>query len=288
MRSFSSNKSTGDGATVMIGAGATLGVPGVGALNKDFSAPRIAPVGHAFETWLPLAVLTEAPQSLAEQSPPNEGRRLKHPSDASAATEALAKVLLDKAVALTALTLALPMLILIAALVRRSDNGPALYAHMRIGRHGRRFRCWKFRTMVPNGDEVLAAHLAASPEAKAEWEATRKLRDDPRVTRIGRLLRRTSLDELPQLFNVLKGDMSCVGPRPVVEAELEMYGTDVGDYLAVRPGLTGLWQISGRSRLGYGDRVKLDSLYVRRWSLMLDLAILVRTIPALLRTGEAV
>lgn len=199
-----------------------------------------------------------------------------------------AKSLLDKAVAGTALILALPLMAMVALAVRLSDGGPATYAHPRIGANGRTFRCIKFRTMVINGDEVLERHLRADPEAAREWAETRKLRNDPRVTSIGRFLRRTSLDELPQLINVLRGEMSCVGPRPIVEAELSKYGEGAREYLAARPGITGLWQISGRSNLDYDDRVRLDVLYVRQWSLLLDLVILLRTIPAVLKTGDAV
>lgn len=199
----------------------------------------------------------------------------------------LGKSLLDKVVAGTAIVLTLPLMATIAAAIRWSDGGPAIYGHERVGANGRMFRCYKFRTMVVDGDAVLAAHLAADPEAAHEWAATRKLRSDPRVTRIGRFLRRASLDELPQFFNVLSGEMSCVGPRPVVAAELTRYGENAADYLSVKPGITGLWQVSGRSNLSYAERVELDALYVRRWSLWLDILILTKTIPAVLRTGDA-
>lgn len=174
------------------------------------------------------------------------------------------------------------------ALVISSDGGPVLYRHTRVGRGGRIFACLKFRTMTPNAQQVLDAHLATSPAAAAEWEATRKLVDDPRVTPIGRFLRSTSLDELPQLFNVLSGDMSLVGPRPVTAEELEYYGRDVFFYLEAMPGITGLWQVSGRSSLSYDQRVLYDTWYVKNWTLWLDVAILARTIPVVIRRDGAV
>jgi exopolysaccharide production protein ExoY len=140
--------------------------------------------------------------------------------------------------------------------------------------------------MVNNGHEVLERHLAEDPESALEWTTARKLSKDPRVTRLGQMLRRSSIDELPQLFNVLRGDMSCVGPRPIVVDELKPYGENAKDYLAARPGLTGIWQVCGRNSLAYSARVKLDAVYVRRWSMLVDLAILVKTIPALLKFNE--
>ncbi|WP_240756653.1 sugar transferase [Roseicella aquatilis] len=176
------------------------------------------------------------------------------------------------------LLLVLAPLFLLLALLIRADGGPALYAHERVGRGGRRFGCLKFRSMVVDSQARLAALLDADPAARAEWEATRKLKDDPRVTRIGRILRATSLDELPQLINVLRGEMSLVGPRPVVAAELaEHYGAAAEAYLSVRPGVTGLWQVSGRSDTSYAARVALDAEYARTASLRTDLRILSRT-----------
>lgn len=169
-----------------------------------------------------------------------------------------------------------PLMGLIALLVRFSES-PILFAHTRVGRHGQLFQCLKFRTMVPNADEVLHRLLAEDPEARAEWEESFKLKNDIRITPIGRFLRKTSLDELPQLFNVLKGDMSLVGPRPVIPDELERYGDAKIYYLEVRPGLTGLWQISGRSDLDYEQRVSLDTWYVRNWTLWYDIVILFKT-----------
>ena len=179
------------------------------------------------------------------------------------------------------LLLALPMLV-IAALVR-ADGGPALFSHARVGRGGRQFGCLKFRSMVVDSEARLAALLAADEAAREEWVATRKLRHDPRVTRIGRFLRATSLDELPQLINVLKGEMSLVGPRPVQAAELATYyGAAAEHYQLVRPGITGPWQISGRSDTGYDRRVALDVAYATQPSLLEDLRILALTPAAVL------
>jgi Undecaprenyl-phosphate galactose phosphotransferase WbaP len=175
------------------------------------------------------------------------------------------------------LLLTAPVFVLLALLIR-ADGGPAFYAHERVGRGGRRFGCLKFRSMVIDSQARLATLLEADPQARAEWEATRKLRDDPRVTRTGRLLRATSLDELPQLINVLRGEMSLVGPRPVIAAELAAhYGAAAEHYLSVRPGITGLWQISGRSETSYDTRVALDTQYATNLSVWTDLRILLQT-----------
>jgi lipopolysaccharide/colanic/teichoic acid biosynthesis glycosyltransferase len=146
---------------------------------------------------------------------------------------------------------------------------------------------WKFRTMVDNADRLLGEHLEKNPQLREEWANTHKLKQDPRVTKIGRILRRTSLDELPQIWNVLTGEMSLVGPRPVVSAEVEKYGESFEFYRAVRPGITGLWQVSGRSDTTYGERVTLDVRYVRHWSVWLDIYLLVRTFSVVLRGSGA-
>lgn len=181
--------------------------------------------------------------------------------------------------------LAVPMLVL--ALLVRADGGPVLFSHARVGLGGRMFGCLKFRSMLPDAEARLAALLAADEGARAEWAATRKLKRDPRVTAVGRFLRATSLDELPQLINVLRGDMSLVGPRPVQAIELiTYYGAAAGHYQAVRPGITGPWQVSGRNETSYDRRVALDVAYVTRPSLIEDLRILLRTPAAvLLRRG---
>jgi Undecaprenyl-phosphate galactose phosphotransferase WbaP len=179
-----------------------------------------------------------------------------------------------------------PVMVIVALMVKR-DGGPAFFGHSRIGRNGRKFRCLKFRSMVMNGDAVLARVLAENPEAKAEWDETQKLKNDPRVTWIGNILRSTSLDELPQLFNVLMGEMSLVGPRPIVTAEVQKYESDIAHYYRVRPGITGLWQVSGRSDVTYAQRVQMDCWYVRNWSLWHDIAIICKTFPALLKRSGA-
>lgn len=163
--------------------------------------------------------------------------------------------------------------------VRLTTGAPVIFSHERVGRNGRTFRCLKFRSMVPNAQEVLDKLLASSPEARAEWERDFKLRDDPRITRFGRFIRKTSLDEMPQLWNVVKGDMSIVGPRPVVADEFERYYAGAErHYKAVRPGLTGPWQVSGRNDLDYANRVKLDREYVEKWSVVRDFMIVMRTV----------
>jgi Undecaprenyl-phosphate galactose phosphotransferase WbaP len=194
----------------------------------------------------------------------------------------IAKRALDIMGAGIGLVLLSPFFLIVALLVR-ADGGPALFAHQRVGRGGKLFGCLKFRSMVVDSQTLLEALLASDAAARAEWEATRKLKNDPRITRIGRLLRSTSLDELPQLINVLRGDMSLVGPRPVLEAELDRYyGASAAHYMAVRPGITGLWQVSGRSETTYESRVALDVAYVSRPSLLADLSILLRTPVAVL------
>lgn len=176
-----------------------------------------------------------------------------------------------------------PLMSAIAAIIWISDGRPILYGHERIGRHGERFRCLKFRTMIREADRMLAPHLAADAAAQREWEECRKLRDDPRILgRIGRFLRRTSFDELPQIFNVIRGEMSVVGPRPVVRDELALYGEFAGHYLSIRPGLTGPWQIGGRNDTGYDERVRLDVDYAARWSLGRDIRIVTKTARMLL------
>ena len=170
-----------------------------------------------------------------------------------------------------------PLIVVIAVLLQR-EGGFFIFRHRRVGRHGKAFDCLKFRSMVPDADRVLRDLLERHPECRAEWLRDHKLRDDPRVTAVGRFLRRTSLDELPQLWNVIRGEMSLVGPRPVVREELLRYGRCAGMYLAARPGVTGLWQVNGRNNTDYRRRVVLDVYYVRRQSLFLDLYILFKTI----------
>lgn len=188
----------------------------------------------------------------------------------------------DLFIATVALIGAFPVLVLIGLAIRLQDHGPILYVHPRVGHRGRTFPCMKFRSMVVNSEEVLQRHLAADPEAQLEWESNRKLRKDPRITPVGRFLRRTSLDELPQLLNVFRGEMSIVGPRPVTTAELELYGEAAAMYVSARPGITGLWQVSGRNDVSYERRVALDCEYITKWSIRGDMIIVTRTLPAVI------
>ena len=196
-----------------------------------------------------------------------------------------AKRLVDLALSALAAMLALPLCALIALALSLERQGSVIFKHERVGRHGRRFTAWKFRTMVQDADAVLARALSQVGGLQAEWNREQKLRVDPRLTRVGKILRRLSLDELPQLWNVFRLEMSLVGPRPIVEAEIQKYGSAIELYYQVLPGLTGLWQVSGRSDLTYEDRVRHDAYYVRNWSIWFDLVILLRTVLAVL-TGR--
>ena len=195
------------------------------------------------------------------------------------------KTMIDLSAAAILLVLSSPIFLLVA-LMNLGSGGPMFFAHRRIGIGGKPFYCLKFRTMVINGDQMLKEALERDPALAAEWHATQKLKNDPRVTRIGKFLRKTSLDELPQLINVLMRQMSLVGPRPIVEAEVRFYGDDIAHYYNTRPGVTGLWQVSGRSNTSYTRRVQLDVWYVNNWTVWLDIAVLLKTLPAVLgRTG---
>jgi Undecaprenyl-phosphate galactose phosphotransferase WbaP len=178
---------------------------------------------------------------------------------------------------------ALPLGLLIALAIVLDSRGPVFFRHTRLGRGRRPFRLWKFRTMVVAGDALFQEYLERNPELAREWRLTHKLRSDPRVTRVGRFLRKTSLDELPQLWNVLRGDMSMVGPRPIVGEEVAKYGPAFALYSQVSPGLTGLWQVSGRNDTHYRRRVELDSHYIRHWTPWLDGRILLQTVLVVLR-----
>jgi Undecaprenyl-phosphate galactose phosphotransferase WbaP len=187
------------------------------------------------------------------------------------------KRVLDVIFALLLGLFALPVALLIAVAIAIDSPGPVLFTHSRIGKGNRRFRLWKFRSMVMDADEVLDRYLNSHPALAVEWRRSHKLRNDPRVTRVGWLLRRTSLDELPQLWNVLRGDMSMVGPRPIVQAEIAKYGPAFALYSQVLPGLTGLWQVSGRNDTTYRERVELDTRYIRNWTAATDIGVLLRT-----------
>jgi exopolysaccharide production protein ExoY len=191
-----------------------------------------------------------------------------------------AKRVIDVILALAAILLLAPLFVICYLTTVLFSPGPAIFRHNRVGFQGKRFDCLKFRTMATDAPERLRQHLEADPAAAAEWVATRKLRNDPRVTPIGAILRKSSLDELPQLFNVVSGDMSIVGPRPVTEEELRRYSIAIGSYYACRPGITGLWQVSGRSTTTFHRRVACDDFYASHWSMKLDARILAATIPA--------
>lgn len=193
-----------------------------------------------------------------------------------------AKRWLDIVLAATALVIFGPLMLLLALLVRLSVGGNVFYGHERMGWRSHSFRCIKFRTMIPDADIALQCLLAKSPALAKEWESHRKLKQDPRITPVGHFLRRSSLDELPQLFNVLRGEMSLVGPRPIVRDEVQKYGRDAVHYFRARPGITGAWQASGRNDVSYSDRVAMDRQYVERWSIVGDLLIILRTVPAVL------
>ncbi|MER1413481.1 undecaprenyl-phosphate galactose phosphotransferase WbaP [Klebsiella pneumoniae] len=196
------------------------------------------------------------------------------------------KRLFDIIASIAIIILLSPVLLYISRQVKK-DGGPAIYGHERIGKDGKPFKCLKFRSMVTNSKDVLNELLQNDPEAKREWDTTFKLKNDPRITKIGAVLRRTSLDELPQLFNVLKGEMSLVGPRPIITAELERYNEEVDYYLLSKPGMTGLWQVSGRSDVDYETRVYLDAWYVKNWSMWNDIAILFKTVGVVLKKDGA-
>lgn len=191
---------------------------------------------------------------------------------------------IDMVIALGTLIISSPIILATMIIIYIRMGRPIFFAHDRVGFDGRTFRCYKFRTMVVDAEKRLEEYLAANPAAAQMWRDQQKLKEDPRVTPIGRLLRQSSVDELPQLYNVLRGDMSCIGPRPITLGELkERFGRRARYYTQVRPGITGLWQVSGRSNVSYRDRILLDCAYVRKWSLLLDLKILAKTLPAILK-----
>ncbi len=198
----------------------------------------------------------------------------------------VSKRIFDIVVASLAIIILSPLIIAIVVFAYLSSGAP-MFKHRRVGKGGRFFDCIKFRTMVPDADRVLQNLLSNNREAREEWLRDHKLRDDPRVTRLGKFLRRTSLDELPQLWNVLRGEMSLVGPRPVVPDELRRYGNKVAVFLSATPGITGLWQVSGRNDTDYRRRVALDVCYVRSRSLLLDVYILIKTLPAVFARNGA-
>lgn len=229
--------------------------------------------------------------SLTDRSAPIRGRsrrrRAGRPAFVGARRASTTDEFLIRAVDVILAVLALiaigPLMLTIAALIKRQDGGPVIFAHSRVGRGGRAFPCLKFRSMVVDAEARLQQVLAQDEAARREWAADHKLRNDPRITRLGAFLRKSSLDELPQLINVLRGEMSIVGPRPIVQGEVSRYGRWYGHYCAVRPGITGLWQVSGRNDVSYRRRVACDVIYSRRQSFMVNVKIIAGTVPAVLK-----
>ena len=237
-------------------------------------ATRIAPVVHVVPDLYGLI-------SLGVQTHDLDGLLLLEMEDRLARKRNRAmKRVFDALTSTTALIMLSPVFLLVIALIKIDSKGPAFFGHTRIGKGGGQFKCFKFRTMVVNAQEVLEDLLANDANARAEWDRDFKLKNDPRITRIGNFLRRTSLDELPQLFNVLKGEMSLVGPRPIISDEVAKYGEKARYFFKVTPGITGLWQVSGRNDLDYDERVMLDEYYAKNWSLWLDIEIIIRTFGA--------
>jgi Undecaprenyl-phosphate galactose phosphotransferase WbaP len=193
------------------------------------------------------------------------------------------KRFLDIAVVCIGGIIILPFLLIFALLVAITSPGSVLYKHKRLGQNGKPFYAYKFRSMVADSGERLRKILETDPQKKKEWEESHKLKDDPRITLIGKFLRRTSIDEFPQLINIIKGEMSLTGPRPITEEEAEKYGEDFGRIFSVKPGLTGLWQVSGRSETNYADRVSFDTYYLQSWSVWLDIWIMFKTFGAVVR-----
>jgi exopolysaccharide production protein ExoY len=224
-----------------------------------------------------------------EDFPSGVGASIRRPGHAPAVElsgiGALCKRTMDIIAAMCFFVVFLPLYGLIALGVRLTSPGPVFYSQERIGHHGRTFRFYKFRSMVENSDEVFNSFLDSDEEARSQWQTFQKLDRDPRITSFGKFIRRTSLDELPQFWNVLRGDMSLIGPRPCMPSQKTLYGQHWSSYCAVRPGLTGLWQVSGRNRLTYEDRVRLDARYVQNWTLWLDIRILLKTVKVVL-TGD--
>ncbi len=218
-------------------------------------------------------------ETVAEAPPRTRSHPQSHPSSRDLAIRTL-----DILVAIAALVVLGPLLVCVAASIFLVDGGPPLFAHQRLGKGGKRFGCLKFRTMVVDSQQRLEALLARDPVARAEWDRDQKLRNDPRVTWLGRFYRKASIDELPQLINVLRGEMSIVGPRPIVQAERARYGRHFAAYCAVNPGITGIWQVCGRNDVSYRRRIACDVLYSRSRSLPLNIRIIAMTIPAVLKS----
>lgn len=254
-----------------------------GALQRSLTHHSLSPAnGRLQPTSLGWWVMTQ-PRIGADLPPAWHLTSATGPTSAGPIGGSLKRVF-DIGVASLALFLLCPMLLMAALFIKLTMGGPVLLAHSRVGLNGKVFRCYKFRTMVNDAEEPLRRYLDQDPRNAREWQAS-KLARNPHVTALDQILRKAGIDRLPQLINVLRGDMSCVGPRPVIAAELQRYGAQAADYLKCRPGLTGLWQLSPNCP-SYVNRVALDGLYTLNWSLLLDLAILVRTIPAILKFDQ--
>lgn len=264
----------------------------MGTSRTDLRAKRdetLTAASRPVRLWPP-AVPAEKPLVLEadtirrRQSPPvaANGPLLWRSANTASSRAATLMRARDVCVGLVLLILFLPLIVILAIMVKFADIGPPFYAHVRVGQNGRPFRCYKLRSMYWNAEERLNQLLRDNPGLRSEWARGRKLQNDPRVTRLGALLRSSSLDELPQLFNVLNGTMSLVGPRPIVQDELRMYGRHARYYLECKPGLTGVWQVTGRSGASYRRRIAADRLYARRKSLAFDWNILFSTIPVVL------
>jgi len=197
------------------------------------------------------------------------------------------QVALNQISALILIIIFSPLFIIVALMIARNDSKPILFAHYRVGKNGQLFPCFKFRTMYIEAEKMLAELLLKDPEARVQWQRDQKLANDPRITPIGHFLRKTSLDELPQLFNVLRGEMNLVGPRPITVGELSRYAGDRWHYLCVRPGMTGLWQVSGRNRTTYDERVALDRRYVEQRTVAMDMRILMKTVGVVIKRDGA-
>lgn len=240
----------------------------------------------------PMWSLETVPRFQTWPTPPERAALVVHPDrDSSMGMRARAlaagRRFFDIGFAAIALLLSAPVSLLLISMIRLTSEGPAIYKHRRVGQNGKPFDCLKFRTMVEGADEVLDDLLEKCTDCRDEFEETQKLKDDPRITRVGKLLRRTSLDELPQFWNVLRGDMGVVGPRPIVDEEKVRYGKDLPVVLSIRPGLTGLWQVSGRNDIDYEDRVALDRDYVVNRTPIKDAGIIVKTVTVMFKRDGA-
>ncbi len=254
------------------------GSKGRGLFVMSTQADRLSVVqaGHDKSLeWSRTANAPAKPQAISPSTPPQPR------------ATGLAKRVFDLMVTIPAMLFLSPLFVGVALAIRLTDGGNVIYKHKRIGYGGKEFYCLKFRSMVLDAEARLNELLASDPEARAEWARDQKLRHDPRITPIGRFLRKTSLDELPQLWNIVRGEMSVVGPRPIVRSEVERYGDFFNHYTSVLPGVTGLWQVSGRNNTTYKERVELDAQYAVTWSLRKDILILLKTIPAVIKSRGA-